>query len=249
MNTKLFKNLSFKKFANNAKNSKLSIHEKVGFPDEYRKNKEKLIFNDFLNKLKNINKKNQTILEIGPGCSNLPKLLSEHCKKKSSQVIFVDSKEMLDYINDDGHIKKYFGKFPNVFRKDISSYHNKIDVIIVYSVIQYVFSEDNLWDFIDSCLLLLKEGGQLLIGDIPNSSMRKRFFMSDKGIKYHKKYFGRDEKPSVIFNNLSPGEIDDSIVIAIISRARLQGFNAWIVPQSKSLPMSNRREDIVIQRP
>jgi hypothetical protein len=35
----------------------------------------------------------------------------------------------------------------------------------------------------------------------------------------------------------------------IAQRARLQDFNAYIVPQDPKLPMTNRPEDILICRP
>ena len=58
-----------------------------------------------------------------------------------------------------------------------------------------------------------------------------------------------DEPPDVRFNNLEPGVIDDSVVAAVLSRARLQGYDAYVMPQSPDLPMANRREDILIIRP
>jgi hypothetical protein len=53
----------------------------------------------------------------------------------------------------------------------------------------------------------------------------------------------------VRFNVLERGEMDDAVVIALVSRARAAGFDAWLLPQPAGLPMANRREDIVIARP
>ncbi|MDA8632103.1 hypothetical protein N9L29_05380, partial [Litoricolaceae bacterium] len=86
-------------------------------------------------------------------------------------------------------------------------------------------------------------------GDIPNVTMRKRFFSSQAGFQSHREYTGRDEKPEVNFNRLEIGQMDDSVVLAILARARAQGFHAWVMPQSSSLPMANRREDILIRKP
>ena len=43
--------------------------------------------------------------------------------------------------------------------------------------------------------------------------------------------------------------MDDSVVMSVLMRCRNQGFDAYILPQSQSLPMANRREDILVVRP
>ena len=89
----------------------------------------------------------------------------------------------------------------------------------------------------------------MFLGDIPNITMRKRFFAGNEGIRTHQAYTGRDELPTVQFNQLEPARIDDSVVMAILARARAEGYHAWVVPQSDDLPMANRREDILIRKP
>ena len=42
----------------------------------------------------------------------------------------------------------------------------------------------------------------MLIGDIPNISMRKIFFSSSAGKDHHKKFINVDDDPDVIFNNI-----------------------------------------------
>ena len=89
----------------------------------------------------------------------------------------------------------------------------------------------------------------MLIGDIPNSSKRKRFFASEAGIQFHKSFTQTDTTPAVSFNSLDPGQIDDATVMDIVLRCRQAGYDAYVVPQSNSLPMANRREDVLIRRP
>ena len=125
----------------------------------------------------------------------------------------------------------------------------RVDAVLAYSVVQYVFAEGNLWDFLDRCLLLLAEGGELLLGDIPNATMRKRHLASSAGERGHRELTGRDEKPEVHFNLPDPGQMDDSVVLALLARARAQGFHAWALPQAAGLPMANRREDLLFRRP
>ena len=107
--------------------------------------------------------------------------------------------------------------FPSSF-KEYKKWEGKIDVILVYSVIQYIFSEGNIYSFLDKCLNLLNEDGQMLIGDIPNISMRKRFFDSKNGIKFHQDFMKTNEIPQVRFNKMEPNHIDDSVVIRYLER-------------------------------
>src|SRR5579862_6160025 len=99
------------------------------------------------------------------------------------------------------------------------------------------------------CLQRLGEAGQLLIGDIPNATMRKRLMVSDAGRAYHKLHYAHLPEPNVVFNALSPGEIDDGVVLGLVARMRAAGLHAFVVPQAADLPFANRREDILVVRP
>lgn len=243
-----FDKLNFEKFRELALNDDLSSHEKVGFPNSYREDKEPLIFADMVKKLTSLEGQGKTILEIGPGCSRLPAMLADLCQERQHEVLFVDSTEMLALLPDGPHIKKIPGRYPQV-PSLFESYTGKVDVIIAYSVIQYVFAEGNLWDFMDQSMNLLRDGGEIFFGDVPNITMRKRFFSSAAGIACHQAYTGTDQLPTVVFNQLEPGQMDDTVVLSMLARARSQGFHAWVLPQSLDLPMGNRREDILIRKP
>ena len=45
------------------------------------------------------------------------------------------------------------------------------------------------------------------------------------------------------------GEIDDTVICALLTRARASGFDAYVMPQAADLPMANRREDLLFSRP
>lgn len=243
-----FDNLTFDKFRELAKSEELSNHEKVGFPNSYREGKEVAIFNDVLAKLSALAGSGKTVLEIGPGCSQLPVMLAQLCAERQHKLLLIDSQEMLDLLPDGNHVCKIPGQYPNVGQA-LDEYRGKVDVIIAYSVIQYVFTEGNLWNFLDHSLALLADGGEILFGDVPNATMRKRFFASNAGIACHREFTGRDELPEVKFNLPEPGQMDDSVVMSLLNRARSQGFHSWVLPQAGDLPMANRREDILIRRP
>ena len=248
-NYEFFKDLTYEKFKSLAEDKALNSIEKVGFPIEYRENKENFILDDIILKLDLKDKQNKVILDIGCGCSNLTILLIDFCKLNNHTLILIDSKEMLDNLPDDDSIIKVEGYFPNTCNEFIESYKKKIDYIIVYSVIQYVFNELSIFNFIDNSCDLLNEGGKFIIGDIPNISKRKRFFSSKNGIEFHKRFTGRDEIPEVDFNKIEFNNIDDSVIFSIIQRCRIAGLDAYVLPQGKDLPMANRREDILIIKP
>jgi len=244
-----FSKLNFEDFKKMADDDSLSQYEKIGFPDSYRKGKEDAIFEDILSKMGAPDLlKNGVALDIGPGCSSLPIMLKNLCKEFNCKLLLVDSEAMLSHLPDETFIEKHYGRFPYV-KSITSNYEEKVNFILCYSVFHYIYEEDNIWSFLDESLSLLSEGGVFLIGDIPNISMRKRFFSSGNGIKYHKEFTNSNEIPKVEFNKIEKNKIDDSVILAILQRARSQGFDAYVVPQRNDLPMANRREDIVIKRP
>jgi len=243
-----FAKLGFDDFRKMASDDSLSRYEKIGFPDEYRKGKEHLIFDDIKNKIPALNQNNKLVLDIGPGCSDLAYYLIKHSEKHQHQLVLVDSEEMLNLLPDNGTVRKEAVYYPNCPGL-LAELQGKVNAIICYSVFHYVFEESNTWDFIDRSLSLLAPGGRFLIGDIPNVSKRKRFFASETGTQHHKNFMKTDEAPAAAFNQVELNSIDDAVVMALIMRARSAGFDAYIVPQHDGLPMANRREDILIVRP
>ncbi|WP_213297226.1 methyltransferase domain-containing protein [Paraburkholderia sacchari] len=243
-----FGNLGFDDFRALAQDKTLSANEKIGFPESYRAGKEDAILHDLIFKLPALEQRNRVVLDIGPGCGDLARAFITHCERQAHELVLIDSEEMLSHLPDSPVARKvaaYYPQCPEV----LTQYAGKVDAIVVYSVFQYVFAEGNVWDFIDRSLALLAPGGGLLIGDIPNHSKRKRFFASETGIRFHQAYTGTDEIPAPAFNVPNIGQIDDAVVMSIVSRARAAGFDAYVMPQATDLPMANRREDVLIVRP
>ena len=245
---KRFVGLGFEDFRRMAQDESLSQYGKIGFPDEYRKGSERTIFEDILSKLDNLSGTGKTVLDIGPGCSDLPRMLIDLCTDRQHTLLLVDSEEMLRHLPDAKSVKKIAGCYPSCSEL-FQEYDRKVDVIVCYSVLHYIFAESNVWEFFDRSLGLLNSGGQMLIGDIPNVSKRKRFFSSTTGTNFHKQFVGKDEAPRVDFHVIEPKKIDDSVVMALLFRARSAGFDAYVLPQRSDLPMANRREDLLITRP
>ncbi len=242
-----FENLDYETFKKMALDPTLLPHEKVGFPDAYRKDQEPLIWQDIQSKLTNTSLPKQLILDIGPGCSQLPKILLTQAQKNNAKVVLCDCQEMLSQLPDGPFIEKVEGPFPQCWQ-NLSQYISLIDIILVYSVFHYVVGRQERFLFFDRCLELLAHKGQLLIGDLPNYSKRIRFFSSPAGFEFHKNYTGKDEPPDLSIP--SPNEkFDDSLILDLLAHSRNKGFDAYLLPQANNLPMANRREDILIVRP
>ena len=245
--TQRFADLTFDGFKELAVTAGLSRYERIGFPDEYRAGREADIMRDVRAKLTNLEGWNRTVLDIGPGCSDLPAYLIDLCRRNEHSLALCDSAEMLAHLPDEPFVAKVPGRFPRNFA--VTEYAGRVDAILVYSVLQYVFVEGSVFDFVDACLELLAPEGQLLIGDVPNVSKRKRFFESEEGVRFHREFTGTTEGPDVRFNVVERSKIDDAVVLGILARARAAGFDAYVLPQASDLPMANRREDILITRP
>jgi len=246
--TNRFANLGFEDFRKLAKDESLSKYERIGFPDNYRSGKEESIFRDIVAKLTLLDQEGKMILDIGPGCSDLPRMLISHCQTKKHSLILVDAPEMLEQLPDSPNVEKvaaFYPDCPQLVEKLVGT----VDAILCYSVLHYIFVDTSIFRFLDTSLSLLAPGGQMLIGDIPNISKRKRFFASETGVKFHQAFMHTTEIPEVKFNQIEQAQIDDAVVIALLQRARQQGFDAYVLPQNPSLPMANRREDILIIRP
>jgi hypothetical protein len=146
-------------------------------------------------------------------------------------------------------VEKIAAQFPEDCDELLQRRGGTCSAVLAYSVLQHTLNRPGVFEFVDAACELLAPGGRLLLADMPNASMRRRFLASDAGYESHKAFSGRDERPVVEFNTPSRGENDDGVLFGILGRARSSGFHAWVVPQDPSLPMANRREDILIARP
>lgn len=247
-NSNPFADIGFEDFRRLAQDSKLSKYERIGFPDNYRAGHEAAIYADIRSKLTHLDVHGRLVVDIGPGCSDLPTMLIDHCRAQGHQLHLIDSAEMLAQLPDDSFITKTSALYPNC-PDVIAALRGKVDVILCYSVLHYILIDTAFFRFMDTSLSLLAPGGQMLIGDIPNISKRKRFFASDTGVRFHQEFMKTTERPQVEFNTIEHDQIDDAVVFSLLQRARAQGFDAYVLPQGPHLPMANRREDLLILRP
>jgi 2-polyprenyl-3-methyl-5-hydroxy-6-metoxy-1,4-benzoquinol methylase len=244
-----FDDLDFEGFRKAATQETLSEYEKIGFPDSYRAGREGAILADIEGKLTNLCRSSQRVLDIGPGCSPLPRLLVERARACGHRLFFADSAEMLAQLADAPFVEKLPGRFPQDHRAFLVEQRERFDAVLVYSVLHYVFVEASLHEFLDAAVALLAHGGQLLVGDVPNVSMRRRFFSAPAGVAFHQQFTGTSETPPVEQDRLAAGKIDDAVLLGLVARYRAAGCHAFLLPQAPGLPMQNRREDLLIVRP
>lgn len=238
----------FDDFRRKATDPALSLHEKIGCPNSYREGYESAIHTDIVRKVPALAREGSIVVEIGAGCAGLPRLRIEDAVRHGQQLYLIDSEEMLSLLPDAPRVHKVAGAWPECrgLRDDLTG---RVDAVVAYSVLQCVFAEADMWKFLDAAVGLLAPGGHFLIGDVPNVSMRRRFFDSETGKAFHREFTGRSDAPPEVPPGAVTGQIDDAIVFAILQRARAAGMHGYLLPQPPGLPMQNRREDLLIIRP
>ena len=244
-----FARLGFDKFKTLASDETLSDNEKIGFPDALREGFDEAIWADIRSKLPALDREGARIADIGCGCGPLPHHIIDHAVAREQTLALVDHREMLDLLPDAKGVCKVDGRFPENRGRIEQAINGQADVILVYSVLQVVAIDANPFAFLDGLMLMLSEGGEILIGDIANQSRLRRFLASEAGRQHHKAYMRTASEPDLPPFAIAEDRLDDSVVLGLVSRARAAGFDAYILPQPETLPMSNRREDILIRRP
>lgn len=244
-----FRDLNYASFQKMAQQDDLSVHQKIGFPNELRAGYTGLILADIKAKLPALTQPGCTIADIGPGCGDLGAAIVASAQALQQDLWLIDAPEVLDALPGSARCQRIPGRFPDETGEMLAPLRGKCAAVICYSVFHYVFNEGNVHRFLDEALSLLAPGGGLLLGDLPNNSMLRRFLDSDRGRQFHREYAQCDEDPLVEFNTPSHARMDDGVLMGLLLRARLAGFHAYLVPQSAILPMANRREDLLFIRP
>jgi hypothetical protein len=166
-------------------------------------------------------------------------------------LVLVDSPEMLALLPDASHVTKIPGRFPQECAAALAGALPPAgaDVVITYGVLQSVYFEANPFAFVDAVAALLAPGGAALVGDVANLSKLRRFLSSAAGRAFHRSYMRSDNDPQVAAFDSDPTRLDDGVLVGLMLRMRGAGYDAYLLPQPASLPVSNRREDLLILRP
>lgn len=236
----------FNLFKKRALNPCLSDREKIGFSDTQRLCDEKIL-PDIFTKIFNITMPvtngggGYKIMDIGCGCSKPVLDLIDFAEQTNSSLFLVDSQEMLDNLPNKHFIVRLPYEFPN---DKLLQYEGTMDIVICYSVLMYI--QDYL-PFIDFAVKMLAPKGRLLLGDIPNLEKRRRFLRSQEGQNFHKRWSNSNEIPQITQKQINQG-INDGLIISILKRYRMLGYETYLLEQSSDLPFCHTREDIIISR-
>jgi hypothetical protein len=244
-----FADLTYESFRRMALDPALSSHEKIGYPDAFRHGHEDSVLADMAAKLPALDRPGSTVLDIGTGCDELAHRLIAQTGARGQSLVLVDSPEMLGQLPDPPHVRKVAGRFPDeVLAALRTCLPQGADAIVCYGVLQVVFLEGNAFAFVDDAAGLLASGGRLLFGEVPNHSKLRRFLASDAGRAYHRAYMRTDAPPELPVFEAPAHRIDDSVLLALLMRLRCAGYEAWLMPQAPTLPLANRREDLLVGR-
>ena len=134
------------------------------------------------------------------------------------------------------------------------------DKTLLYSVLQSLPNMKDVTRLINKAVKYLGPGGKMLIGDIPNSSLKKRFLSTKAGKIFDREWNknrlrasnkgDNDSKVNKLFlENASCVLFDDAKVLGLIEQLRNQGLHAFILPQPMNLPFGNTREDLLVIKP
>src|SRR5271166_2766493 len=151
--------LDYEGFRKLARNPHLSAHGRIGFPDTYREGFEEAILADIRRKLPALDARGKVIVDVGPGCANLPRMLIALCEQNDHRLVLVDSPEMLNQLPDGPNVFKIEGFFPANIDTVRAAAGGPIDALVCYSVFHYLFVEANPFHVLDVVMAMLAPRG------------------------------------------------------------------------------------------
>jgi len=190
-----------------------------------------------------------TLLEVGCGVG----LLLTPLARLVAHAVGVDHDQCIEKYKEFGvpeNVRLMTGRWPFV------PITETFDCVIVYTVMGCLQDRDEATRFIEKCLSCLKPNGRLLIADIPNLDMARRFNNSELAEKVTQEYRAlkashennESQTQSSEFSKAvkSGAYLDDHFALDVLKDMRSRGYDAFILPQPKELPFSFSREDILI---
>ncbi|HYM00446.1 MAG TPA: class I SAM-dependent methyltransferase, partial [Blastocatellia bacterium] len=219
--------------------------------EHFQKEAESLIADDVLLKLRP--GQLDRLLEIGCGVGVILRPLSEHV----AEAVGLDHPSCLRKFSELGipaNVELVPGQWPE------AKPEGSFDRILVYSVLQYLSGPEEARLFIKECLRILRPGGTLMLGDVPNVDSKRRFLNSSFGRKFSEEYAKRNSRAGEaseeqmmrdeLFSAVKAGPpyLTDQFILGLLAVAGERGMESYAVPQPADLPFSYTREDILIRR-
>lgn len=190
------------------------------------------------------------LLDIGCGVGFILTPLASHV----AEVVGLDHPALLARYQTLGvpaNVQLVGGSWPQ------SRIDGTFDRILAYSVMHYLSGEEEARVFIQRCIDTLRPGGRILLGEIPNQDMQRRFKDSRFGRQFDAQW--RQRQASLSEEHRLRGEIfsraenhtaylTDNFLWRVLADARRQGLEAYLLPEPEGLPFCYSREDIVLWR-
>lgn len=189
-------------------------------------------------------KPDDTLLEIGCGTGNILLPLFSLVQAATGIDHPAIIKRMGQRHNED-EIKGIPGNFLDL------KIDSLFDKILIYSVLHNLSDEREVTSFIDKALGLLKPGGKMLVGDIPNQDLKERFLSSPEGKKFIEQW--QIKMQSVPAPDLDIADdpqtvaFDDAFMRRLIADIEGEKFNCTILGQPSDLPFGHTRHDLLIE--
>jgi cyclopropane fatty-acyl-phospholipid synthase-like methyltransferase len=133
--------------------------------------------------------------------------------------------------------------------------HESFSKVLVYSMLHYLASLDEAIDVSLKAGRLLRPGGRMLLGDLPNTDKKRRFLATDAGRRFDEEWrssarsAGHSQPAASLDDDHELlGAFDDDGILMLVSSLRGEGFEAYVVPQPRDLPFGHTREDVLVLR-
>lgn len=221
--------------------NKIECHTQIAGRYSIQKEEEKRIVFDVIEKLKIQTSDN--LLEVGCGTGNVLIPLSFATKNS----VGIDNKNAINKLINRAKLDNLKGVIGNFLEFDTSNL-GKFEKVLIYSVLHCLSDKETVYSFVDKALKLLNNNGMMLLGDIPNISLKERFLNSNSGKEFSKCWEKRMEnnKTNISFEPFNAIAFDDNSIFELMQHIKNQGYKAYLLPQPSNLPFGHTREDILV---
>lgn len=211
----------------------------------FQRDSERLIPEDVAEKLRL--EPSDRLLEIGCGTGNILRPLAA----RVGEAVGIDHGACLEVFSPvPENVELVPGRWPQV------SLAGDFSKVLAYSVLHYLTGAEQAFEFIDRCVAVVRPGGRILLGDLPNADAGARFAATDFGQRFLAAWTERvaterspeDRARDELFAGTPKLEryIDDAFVAAVFARYRALGHEVYVLPQPPDLAFSHTREDVLI---
>jgi len=188
------------------------------------------------------------LLEIGCGPGNLLIPLSFLCQSATG----IDHPDLVRRLSERFAGPRQIAVMPGNFL-DVQPPERSYSKIFMYAMLHYLSSIEEVLAFVGKAAGLLRPGGRMLLGDLPNADHKRRFLATRAGRDFDDTWRADRDRAAPADGDF-PGEDDDRLVGAFddagIARIALEmraaGFESYILEQPADLPFGHTREDILV---